>query len=154
MINIKWWHKKSVGPAGTPRLDVGTATQASPGVGILDEDAVHEPPAAGSSKPDPAEVHTVAQLRQALIRYKSWADLSYRDIAKTCDHSHSTIRTAATGNGTTPPRLGILRAYVRACGADDTEVAHWDEAWRRLNHTSEPAADGTTAPAGPVRHGE
>ncbi|MGI5330920.1 helix-turn-helix domain-containing protein [Actinomadura nitritigenes] len=120
----------------------GCLRAAEDGAGqVGHDDAVPAPVKPRSPRPDPTEIHSLAQLRQALTRYKVWADLSYRDIARTCDHSHSTIRAAATGTGSTPPRLGVLRAYVRACGADDAETAQWDEAWRRINHSGAP---GTT----------
>jgi WD40 repeat protein len=51
---------------------------------------------------------------------------SYRDLARRANFSAAVLAEAAGGRSF--PTLGVVRAYVRACGAD---VSQWEERWQR-----------------------
>jgi WD40 repeat protein len=51
---------------------------------------------------------------------------SYRELARRANFSAAVLAEAAGGRAF--PTLGVVRAYVRACGAD---VSDWEERWQR-----------------------
>src|SRR5690349_6038844 len=69
---------------------------------------------------------------------------TYRDMARLVDVSAPTLSRAASGRQL--PSLGVVRAYVRACGQDP---AHWEPRWRQtweLLVEQQPSGPGARPP--------
>lgn len=85
--------------------------------------------------PRPCEAGSPAELVAMMRKLKALAGLSFRQVEAKAEASgaylpHSTLVSSL--NRTTLPREEILVAFVRACGADDSQVAEWVAARRRL----------------------
>jgi hypothetical protein len=90
-------------------------------------------------------VATVADLARALGDLRVATGRSYDRIAADAGLSRSTVHGMC--NGATLPRLGSMRAFVMACGADP---APWDLAWQRVQRNARPLAPVLPASAADV----
>ncbi|MFE0464550.1 tetratricopeptide repeat protein [Kitasatospora sp. NPDC058965] len=99
------------------------------------------PPARPEAATTPVEL--LAELR--LLR--AWAgDPSLRDLQRTTGVARSTLAYALDPQRSTLPRLELVLAVVRACGASGPEVEAWRRAWRGLRTASEERRSPTAAP--------
>jgi hypothetical protein len=84
-------------------------------------------------KPDPLTATTPRQFIGALWGYKTWSgDPSWRKMATQAGQRvvHSTMHTAM--NGTTLPKLDVVKAIIIGCGGDEDDLRMFVTAWRRL----------------------
>ena len=84
-------------------------------------------------KPDPLAATTPRQFISALWGYKTWSgDPSWRKMATQAGQRvvHSTMHAAM--NGTTLPKLDVVKAIVIGCGGDEDDLRMFVTAWRRL----------------------
>lgn len=82
-------------------------------------------------KPDPSTVRSPAELVDALVDLREWADISLREMSRRCDGmpAHSTL--SAMEKSRELPKLDMVLVYVDALGLSaDREL--WRSAWRRL----------------------
>jgi Helix-turn-helix domain len=96
-----------------------------------------QPVGAGSGGADAEKAAFLRDLRAL----RDHAGLGSRDLAARAHFPEDTLKTAEAGPAL--PSLPVLQAYVRGCGAGETE---WEDRWRRLN-----AADAAGASALPTR---
>ncbi|HEY0717469.1 MAG TPA: helix-turn-helix transcriptional regulator, partial [Streptosporangiaceae bacterium] len=85
-----------------------------------------------------------AAFLRDLRALRDQAGLGPRDLASRAHFPEDTLVTAEAGPGL--PSLPVLQAYVRGCGAGESE---WEDRWRRLNSESASGSTGlpTRAPA-------
>src|ERR1700760_4886848 len=86
-----------------------------------------QPVPAGSGGADAEKAAFLRDLRALRDR----AGLGARDLAARAHFPEDTLTTAEAGPAL--PSLPVLQAYVRGCGAGETE---WEDRWRRLNADS------------------
>ncbi|MEW2358557.1 hypothetical protein [Spirillospora sp. NPDC029432] len=92
-------------------------------------------------KPDPGTVTTTAELIQRMQAYRFWKGRpSFRSMAAGTRYAHTTFSGLA--RRTRLPSLELVLAYIRACGADEAELAAWQEAWQRLSITESGTPEG------------
>jgi Helix-turn-helix domain len=157
-------HPQGQGAPGAGRLgDTGTAPpgprpatasgfERAGGPIIRQRDsALPDPPAGGGSGPIAAiETDNIAAFARDLRVLRAKAGLDYPDMA---EKSHYTMRTlASAAGGLRLPTLPVLIAYVRACGAEQTE---WEERWGKLMRATDgqaalPAAGADATADGPA----
>jgi hypothetical protein len=87
-----------------------------------------QPVGAGSGGADAEKAAFLRDLRALRDR----AGLGSRDLAARAHFPEDTLKTAEAGPAL--PSLPVLQAYVRGCGAAETE---WEDRWRRLNSDSD-----------------
>jgi hypothetical protein len=87
-----------------------------------------QPAPAGSGGADAEKAAFLRDLRALRDR----AGLGSRDLAARAHFPEETLKTAEAGPAL--PSLPVLQAYVRGCGAAETE---WEDRWRRLNSDSD-----------------
>ncbi|MBV9794269.1 MAG: helix-turn-helix domain-containing protein [Actinobacteria bacterium] len=99
-----------------------------------------QPVGAGSGGADAEKAAFLRDLRALRDR----AGLGSRDLAARAHFPEDTLKTAEAGPAL--PSLPVLQAYVRGCGAGETE---WEDRWRRLNDESSSSGNAlpTRAPA-------
>jgi hypothetical protein len=102
-------------------------------------------------KPDPIPATTEAQFIRALWEYKAWSgDPSWRSMAARAGQTvvHSTMYAAM--NGTTLPKLDVVKAIINGCGGTDDDLKAFATAWRRIDSATSrsrtPGAGFLTAP--------
>jgi hypothetical protein len=83
-----------------------------------------QPVGAGSGGADAEKAAFLRDLRAL----RDHAGLGARDLAARAHFPEDTLKTAEAGPAL--PSLPVLQAYVRGCGAGETE---WEDRWRRLN---------------------
>jgi hypothetical protein len=84
-------------------------------------------------RPDPLAATAPAQFIGALWQFKVWSgDPSWRKLAAHAGQRvvHSTMHAAM--NGTTLPKLEVVKAIVIGCGGSDDDLRMFVTAWRRL----------------------
>jgi hypothetical protein len=86
-----------------------------------------QPVGAGSGGADAEKAAFLRDLRAL----RDHAGLGSRDLAARAHFPEDTLKTAEAGPAL--PSLPVLQAYVRGCGAVETE---WEDRWRRLNSDS------------------
>jgi hypothetical protein len=86
-----------------------------------------QPVGAGSGGADAEKAAFLRDLRAL----RDHAGLGARDLAARAHFPEDTLTTAEAGPAL--PSLPVLQAYVRGCGAGETE---WEDRWRRLNADS------------------
>ena len=86
-----------------------------------------QPAPAGSGGADAEKAAFLRDLRAL----RDHAGLGSRDLAARAHFPEDTLKTAEAGPAL--PSLPVLQAYVRGCGAGETE---WEDRWRRLNSDS------------------
>jgi hypothetical protein len=96
-----------------------------------------QPVGAGSGGADAEKAAFLRDLRAL----RDHAGLGARDLAARAHFPEDTLTTAEAGPAL--PSLPVLQAYVRGCGAGETE---WEDRWRRLN-----AESGSSSSALPTR---
>lgn len=76
-----------------------------------------------------ADQGPIGQFATRLRRRREEAadKLTFRAMAENCHFSHSVLADAAAGKAL--PTWPVTEAFVRACGADDDEVAAWRTDW-------------------------
>ncbi|WNM32634.1 helix-turn-helix transcriptional regulator [Streptomyces sp. Li-HN-5-11] len=101
------------------------------------------PPSHGEpdSSAGPVE-HFAAGLRR--LREQAGSP-DYRSMARRAGCAHSTLSTAAAGRKL--PTLETTLAFVRACGADVQEQAHWSRRWKQVHAELERERGTGPAPA-------
>lgn len=67
--------------------------------------------------------------RKSAARTETEPRLTFRQMAKGCHYSHATLANACAGKEL--PNWPVTEAFLRACGADDDEVAEWRQEWIR-----------------------
>ena len=83
--------------------------------------------------PVPDESPDVAEFVRALRAVKVWAgDPSLEVLRRRTGVATSTLSDAFNPQRRTIPSLELVRALVRACGADPGQAALWETAWRAL----------------------
>lgn len=87
---------------------------------------------------------TVPEFARRLRLLRVWAgNPSFERLSRLSGVPRSTLADALSGCRARPPRLDVLRRFVRACGLDDEGVAGWEAAWRALGAAG--PARGTSA---------
>ena len=84
-------------------------------------------------RPDPLAAANPGQFIGALWQFKVWSgDPSWRKMAARAEQRvvHSTMHAAM--NGTTLPKLEVVKAIVIGCGGSDDDLRMFVTAWRRL----------------------
>jgi len=84
-------------------------------------------------KPNPLSATIPAELIDALVQYRAWSgDPSWRTIEKKSGHTvvHSTMWNAM--NGSSLPKLEVVKAIVIGCGGGEDDVNSFVTAWRRI----------------------
>jgi hypothetical protein len=84
-------------------------------------------------RPNPIAATTAAEYIEALWQYKAWSgDPSWRAMAKRAGQAvvHSTMYTAM--NGSTLPKLDVVKAIIIGCGGGDEDLSAFATAWRRI----------------------
>jgi hypothetical protein len=59
--------------------------------------------------------------------------MSLRDLARRSGVPHTTVGDLLNPRRTRLPRLDVVTAVVRACGADESQVLAWQRRWRELH---------------------
>ena len=89
----------------------------------------------GTERPAPETIGGEAEFALALRALKAWSGLSFREI-ETRARAAGLRLPFSTASGmlgrTTLPREDLLIAFTTACGLDETEVAAWLAARKRL----------------------
>ncbi|MFI6522635.1 hypothetical protein ACIBF1_44280 [Spirillospora sp. NPDC050679] len=138
LSRLSHWFSQHLGrsrpsAAGPPAGTASTGSSASQAAAAATPAAT---PVSAPVQPDPSVIVCLQDLQQQLGALRDWADVSYRRMERHSGgaFSHSAFRNAVARP--TLPRLELVRAFVRACGVDDTGVAAWEDAWRRVKqHT-------------------
>jgi tetratricopeptide (TPR) repeat protein len=87
---------------------------------------------------------TVPEFARRLRLLRVWAgNPSFERLSRLSGVPRSTLADALSGRRARPPRLDVLRRFVRACGLGDEGVAGWEAAWRVLGAAG--SARGTSA---------
>jgi hypothetical protein len=84
-------------------------------------------------RPNPLAATTPAEYIAALWQYKAWSgDPSWRAMAKRAGQAvvHSTMYTAM--NGSTLPKLDVVKAIIIGCGGGEEDLSTFVTAWRRI----------------------
>ncbi|WP_213002438.1 ATP-binding protein [Winogradskya consettensis] len=83
--------------------------------------------------PVPYEPSGVAEFVRALRDAKVWGgNPSLEELRRRTGIASSTLSDALNTQRRRLPPLDIVRSLVQACGADSTETARWEQAWRTL----------------------
>ncbi len=92
-------------------------------------------------RPDPGAARTVADFIQQLRLLKVWAgDPSLRDLSRRTGLPRSTIADALHPVRARLPALDLVRALVRACGAE-RDLPRWERAWRAVRAVGDGLTD-------------
>jgi tetratricopeptide (TPR) repeat protein len=90
--------------------------------------------------PSPDDVVDVADFVRALRALKVWAgDPSLEVLRRRTGVATSTLSDAFNPQRRRMPSLELVRALVRACGADGAQAAQWERAWRSLRERTDTA---------------
>jgi tetratricopeptide (TPR) repeat protein len=90
--------------------------------------------------PLPDDVVDVADFVRALRALKLWAgDPSLEVLRRRTGVATSTLSDAFNPQRRRMPSLELVRALVRACGADAAQAARWERAWRALRERTDAA---------------
>ena len=84
-------------------------------------------------RPNPIAATTAAEYIEALRQYKAWSgDPSWRAMAKRAGQTvvHSTMYAAM--NGSTLPKLDVVKAIIVGCGGGEEDLSAFATAWRRI----------------------
>lgn len=84
-------------------------------------------------RPNPLAANTAAEYIDALWQYKAWSgDPSWRAMAKRAGQAvvHSTMYAAM--NGSTLPKLDVVKAIIVGCGGGEDDLKLFATAWRRI----------------------
>jgi hypothetical protein len=84
-------------------------------------------------RPDPLAAANPGQFIGALWQFKVWSgDPSWRKMAARAEQRvvHSTMHAAM--NGTTLPKLDVVKAIIIGCGGSEDDLRMFVTAWRRL----------------------
>ncbi|GAB3474948.1 hypothetical protein [Nocardiopsis coralliicola] len=92
-------------------------------------------------RPDPMNAKNTAEFIGMLDQYRTWADLSFRDVEFYSDGklSRSTVQAALKRNDRLPHHRFVMD-FVHTCSADDSELQRWSTAYRRLRTAEKRAA--------------
>ncbi|RCV48121.1 hypothetical protein [Marinitenerispora sediminis] len=85
-------------------------------------------------RPDPLRARSPEAFVEAMRAFRVWAgEPSYRAMQSRCGRrvAASTFCTALKSNDM--PKLGLVEAFVEACGGDEAEKRRWTTAWRRVS---------------------
>lgn len=103
--------------------------------------------------PDPGEAEDIAAFVRALRTVKLWAgDPSLEVLHRRTGIATSTLSDALNPRRRRLPPLEIVRALVRACGADSSQAARWERAWYSLRQRIDSASTSTRVPKSWVPH--
>jgi tetratricopeptide (TPR) repeat protein len=97
--------------------------------------------------PLPDDPHDVAEFVRSLRAVKMWAgDPSLELLRRRTGVATSTLSDAFNPRRRRMPSLELVRMIVRACGADPSQAAIWERAWRVLRER----LDAAESPAAPL----
>jgi tetratricopeptide (TPR) repeat protein len=99
--------------------------------------------------PGPGDPHQVADFVRSLRAVKVWAgDPSLETLRRRTGVATSTLSDAFNPQRRRMPSLDLVRAVLRACGANSSQVAGWEGAWRALRERTDQVATTTSPGAG------
>lgn len=117
------------------------------------------PPAEEPPMPDPEIILNGAQFIEEMKRLRAWA--GNPSLAELNRRSGGFLLPPSTVSGVLRkdklPRLGLVQAYVRACGLNDGETAAWEQTWaivtaremqKQISRTENPGRIPNTSPEG------
>jgi hypothetical protein len=84
-------------------------------------------------RPNPLAATTPAEFIDALRQYKAWSgDPSWRAMAKRAGQVVVYSTMYAAMNGSTLPKLDVVKAIIIGCGGGEDDVSMFATAWRNI----------------------
>jgi hypothetical protein len=136
------------GPAGIGETVLPTEVAHAARTGLPDDqpwiDLRGDDPETNEA-PGPEGAADSGEYLARLRAFRRWSGaMSLRDLARRSGVPHSTLGDLFSPRRSRLPRLEVVLAALRACGAHDMQVRAWERSWRELS-----AANGGVQPTDP-----